>query len=180
MMFDEFLYPAFKEYDSHIWRKKYLWVEEVDYVLKVGIPALKDLYKKFSGKLALPGAPKYMSCLEFEDLIVNSNCLNEKFGSKQLCIMFNLSMMTQVEEIENERHLNMTFIEFIEAVVRVAQNLEIQHLIDDEEMIRENAMEITRDMKNAFAQRPLHMKLESLILIMAKRHLGLNGYNRHK
>ena len=125
MMFDEFLLPVFKEYDSHIWRKKYLWVEEVDYVLKIGIPALKDIYKKFSGKLALPGAPKYMSCLEFEELIIKSNCLNEKFGSKQLCIMFNLSMMTCIEEIENERHLNMNFIEFIEAIVRVAQNLEI-------------------------------------------------------
>ena len=74
----------------------------------------------------------------------------------------------------------MTFIEFIEAIVRVAQNLEIQHLIDDEEMVRENGFDITKDMKAEFALRPLHTKLESLILIMAKRHLGSNGYNKHK
>ena len=47
-------------------------------------------------------------------------------------------------------------------------------------MIRENGFDITKDMKAEFASRPLHMKLESLILIMAKRHLGSNGYNKHK
>ena len=48
--------------------------------------------------------------------------------------MYNLSMMTQVEEIENSRHLNMTFVEFIEAIVRVAEKLEIPNLIEDEEV----------------------------------------------
>ena len=82
LMFNEFLYPIFKTYDSHAWRKKYLWVEEVDYVLKVGLPALREVYKKWTGKFGLPGAPKYMSVVEFEDMIVECNCLNERFGSK--------------------------------------------------------------------------------------------------
>ena len=41
-------------------------------------------------------------------------------------------MMTQIEEIENDRHLNMSFIEFIEAIVRVAEKLEIPNLMTDE------------------------------------------------
>ena len=80
----------------------------------------------------MPGAPKFMSVCEFEDMIVEANCLNDKFGSKQLAAQYNLSMMTQVEEIDSERHINMTFLEFIEAIVRVAENLAIPNLIFDE------------------------------------------------
>ena len=50
MLFQEFLQPAFKNYDAHEWRKKYLWVEEIDYVLKLAIPALKLVFKKFTAK----------------------------------------------------------------------------------------------------------------------------------
>ena len=107
-------------------------MEEVDYVLKVGLPALREVYKKFTGKFGLPGAPKYMSVVEFEDMIVECNCLNERFGSKQLAAQYNLSMMTQVEEIDSERHLNMVFIEFLEAIVRVAENLAIPNIVFDE------------------------------------------------
>ena len=40
MMFNDFLYPVFKNYDSHAWRKNNLWVEEVDYALKIAMPSL--------------------------------------------------------------------------------------------------------------------------------------------
>ena len=131
-MFDEFLEPAFKRFETQTWRKERLWKEEVDYVLKVSLPTLKDIYRKFSGKIAMPGAPKYMCCLEFEQLISEANVLSDKFGVKQLSILFNLSMMTQVEEVESERHINMTFVEFLEALVRVAERLEIPNLMKDE------------------------------------------------
>jgi hypothetical protein len=39
-------------------------------------------------------------------------------------------MMTQLEELENDKFLNMNFVEFLEAVVRVAEKLEIPHLVD--------------------------------------------------
>ena len=80
-MFDEFLYPHFKKYDAHVWRKEKLYDEWVDYSLKIALPSLKEVYKKKTGKFSMPGAPRFMSCIEFEDLIVEANCLNEKFGS---------------------------------------------------------------------------------------------------
>ena len=39
-------------------------------------------------------------------------------------------MMTQIDEIERDKHINMTFVEFLEAVVRVAQKLEVPNLIN--------------------------------------------------
>lgn len=41
-------------------------------------------------------------------------------------------MMTQVDEIDKDRHTNMVFVEFLEAIVRVAENCEIPHCITDE------------------------------------------------
>ena len=43
--------------------------------------------------------------------------------------MYNLAMMTQVDEIEKDRHINMIFVEFLEAVVRVADKTEIPHCV---------------------------------------------------
>lgn len=45
--------------------------------------------------------------------------------------MYNLAMMTQVDEIDKERHINMIFVEFLEAIVRVAEKTEIPHCVID-------------------------------------------------
>ena len=37
-------------------------------------------------------------------------------------------MMTQVDEINNDRHLNMNFTEFIEAICRVADKLSLPNV----------------------------------------------------
>ena len=42
-----------------------------------------------------------------------------------------MSMMTQVDELDSDRHMNMTFSEFIEAIARVADQTAIPHLVDD-------------------------------------------------
>lgn len=39
-------------------------------------------------------------------------------------------MMTQLDELESDKFLNMSFVEFLEALVRVAEKLEIPHLVD--------------------------------------------------
>ena len=36
-------------------------------------------------------------------------------------------MMTQVDELEKDKHINMNFVEFLEAIVRVAEKTEIPH-----------------------------------------------------
>ena len=130
MMFEKELHPYFKQFDSHHWRKKYLWQEEIDLVLKQNLDALKRIYQKFIGRNALPGGQQFMSLGEFSDMINDSNCLSDNFGSKQIAAQFNLAMMTQIDEIERDKHINMTFVEFLEAIVRVAQKLEVPNLID--------------------------------------------------
>ena len=81
--------------------------------------------------------------------------------------------MTQIDEIESDKHLNMTFVEFIEALVRVAERLEIPNLIDDE--ITE---EIEESQRIIFAKRDLPKKVESLMLFLIKTYKP-KEYKKH-
>eukprot|EP00350_Pseudokeronopsis_sp_OXSARD2_P007807 CAMPEP_0170562572 /NCGR_PEP_ID=MMETSP0211-20121228/61310_1 /TAXON_ID=311385 /ORGANISM="Pseudokeronopsis sp., Strain OXSARD2" /LENGTH=100 /DNA_ID=CAMNT_0010879631 /DNA_START=394 /DNA_END=696 /DNA_ORIENTATION=+ len=93
-LFKDHLDPFFTKFDSHRFRKEDLWCEECDLVFKRSLPALKTLYTKFSGKYALPGAPRYMSLEEFVDLISCSGVVDDKFGEREISPLYNMSMMT--------------------------------------------------------------------------------------
>ena len=71
----------------------------------------------------------------------------------------------------------MTFIEFLEAFVRVAERLEIPNLEDDPETFI--GMELTSEQKETFGRRPLHQKVDSLILYMAKAYMKRADYLVH-
>ena len=71
----------------------------------------------------MPGNTKYMSLDEFVELIQNSGVVDENFGGREIGPLFNLSMMTQKNELDFDRHYNMIMPEFIEALARVADKL---------------------------------------------------------
>ena len=80
-MFDNELFDTFKTYDSHTLRKEIIWVEEIDYVLKVSLDPLKNIYKKNIGKSSMPGGQQYMSLTEFTECITRSDCYSKIFGA---------------------------------------------------------------------------------------------------
>jgi len=114
---------SFPSLDCHIWRVSRLWNEECDIVLKKYRPLLEILYKKYSGKETLPGNKKFVWRDEFFELVTASGLVDENFGVREMSIIFNQSMMTNIEELDYERHLNMFFDEFIEAISRVADRV---------------------------------------------------------
>lgn len=67
-MFEQYLDVYFSKFKASLWRKKILHTEEIDLSLKHGLKFLKDIYTRFSGRYANPGAPKYMSLSEFSDI----------------------------------------------------------------------------------------------------------------
>ena len=87
--------------------------------------AVKKIYEKFSGKYAMPGAIKYMSSDEFFALVEQTGIVNDSFGQREILPIFNCSMMTQTNELETDKHINMTLIEFIEAVGRLADKIKL-------------------------------------------------------
>ena len=88
------------------------------------MPTFEKIYKKNSGRYALPGATKYMSLDEFFDLICACGVVDDNFGQREIGTLWNLSMMTQKNELEFDKHFNMILVEFIEATGRVADKLE--------------------------------------------------------
>ena len=54
------------------------------------------------------------------DLITASGVCDDNFGAREIGTLYNLAMMTQVDEIHKTRHMDMRFIEFVELLARVA------------------------------------------------------------
>jgi hypothetical protein len=84
MMLKQNVLPLFKKYDCHAWRKSICWREEVDLALKQSLKALKEIYKKWSGRNNGVGVAKFMSLSEFTDLLTDVNVYNDDFGQKQV------------------------------------------------------------------------------------------------
>ena len=70
----------------------------------------------------------------------------------------------------------MTFVEFIEALVRVAERLEIPNLIDDEMATTQE--EIEEGQREVYAKRDLPKKLESLMFFLIKTYKP-KDYKKH-
>lgn len=98
-IFVDHIIPFTKDFDCHIWRGQKLWNEKCDHVYKRYLKPLKSIYTKFSGKYAMPSAPRFMSFDEFFDLITQTGVVDETFGQREIGICYNLSMMTQKDEI---------------------------------------------------------------------------------
>ena len=64
-----------------------------------------------------------MSLAEFINLVTISGVVDDNFGAREIGTIFNLSMMTQVDEIKKERHCRMNFSEYLEAIARVADRV---------------------------------------------------------
>ena len=164
-MLDEYIKPIFESTDSHIWRAQHCWTEDCDLSIKRQYRTVQKLYDKYSGKFAMPGAQRFMSPIEFTELIDHSRIVNDFFSFKEILPIWNLSMMTQKDEINSDKHLNMNFTEFIEAVCRVSYQLSIPHILDDELPEEDVYGDIER--VHEWGQRDFGYKVESFLLICA-------------
>ena len=57
--------------------------------------------------------------------------IDDNFGAREIGTIFNLAMMTQVDEIYKDRHMQMVFVEFLEALGRVAERVVYEDNIDN-------------------------------------------------
>ena len=114
-----------------------------------------------------------MSMIEFTEIFQECGIFNDNFGSKQLPAQFAMSMMTQVDELDQDRHMQMSFAEYIEAFVRVAEQTTIPHLVQDKESYSlESILDgvVTAEDQLRFGKRPLTLKIESLIYLLCQIH----------
>lgn len=104
-------------------RIKSLWNHKCDLVFKTYLPILKDAYHHYSGQKTKPGMKKFMCLEELRRFCSDSQLLGDAFQDREILIAYNFSVMLQVDEVNNDRHLQMYFPEFIEAFARIADKI---------------------------------------------------------
>ena len=77
---------------------------------------------------------RFMSFDELSQIFLLGGFCDETFGQREIGIQFNLAMMTQVAELDNDRHLKMSLTEFIDAFGRICDKLTFEEDIDDEQL----------------------------------------------
>lgn len=119
-LMEENVLPYLRKFDATEFRIGKLYKETCDYILRKHLQTLKEIYKRASCVDAVPDEDAVMSMGEFVDLMICSGVVDENFGARDVGTLYNLSIITQVDEVHSDRHLQMHFIEFIEGLCRVA------------------------------------------------------------
>ena len=100
-----------------------------------------------------------MSLAEFRDIIMKYELLDDLFVERDITVCFNLSMMTQVDELSTDRPFQMMFVEFLEALSRVAEK---KSMVPLGELPEQYSVEERIQVK-------LDYKIESLLAYMKKK-----------
>ena len=119
----EAISPQIYNYDTMVWRGGRYFVEECDDVLKFYRNALNLIYLKYAVKKVKPGQKPFMCLDEFHDISSHAGFFDLNCVERDVNLAFNLSMMTQVDELENDRIFQMSFLEFMEGIARLADKL---------------------------------------------------------
>lgn len=121
---NEHVLPYVNQNDQYFvpqkWREERYWNEEVDTVYKSYLPIAISLYRKYSGMKTKPGMKKFTCIEELQKLATDAGILNDNLVDRDIVIAYNLSMMTQIDELNSDRIFQMNFIEFLEALARIA------------------------------------------------------------
>lgn len=114
----EYVIPGMNAYDLSSWRTEFYLVEDVDYTLKAYKPILEGVYVKYS--TFGPGPTDKMNLHEFRLMCNEAGFINESFPVREVDMCFRQALMTEVDEIFKGDHLELLYVEFIEAITRVA------------------------------------------------------------
>lgn len=103
------------------WRHSRYWNEEIDNLFKSHKSLFETLFATFSNRHKTPAdRSDFCKVDEFETLWNACGLIEDNFVQRDVAICFNLSMMTQVDELNSEKFMRMTYIEWLEAIARAA------------------------------------------------------------
>lgn len=113
--------PVVKTFDTNSWRSQHYLIEDVDCVLKAYKNILESIFVKYAA--AGKGALDKMNLAEFRMMCGDAGLLKGSFVVRDIDWCFRQAMMTEVDEVLAGEHLEMIYVEFIEALSRVADFL---------------------------------------------------------
>jgi hypothetical protein len=130
------------KHNTSLWREEVYMVEDVDYTLKAYKSLLEHVYKKYAAKEIVPGQKMSMNLSEFRSMCMEAKLIYEVFTSREVDICYSRAMMTQSDYLNKSRHLEMSFVEFLEAIARAADEMRGKDLKSKIEGIVPNLLNI--------------------------------------
>ena len=109
--------PALTGYDSHKWRMERYYNEQVDNFLQAYLPLLDGVYKTWAKQKGPRKKDVWMVYDEYNSFVTSFVDTNE-YPVRDNPLLFNISLRLQVSEIIGDKHINMFFPEFLEAMCR--------------------------------------------------------------
>jgi hypothetical protein len=110
-----------KKYDIGKWKWQRLYNEDCDISLTSKVNFLQTMYNKYSTKLIKPGEKIYLAVEDFLQFCADTEQFTALFTARQATMCFHLAMMHQVNEVDSDRHVKMTFFEFVEAFAMIVE-----------------------------------------------------------
>jgi hypothetical protein len=101
-------------------RDNLYWNVKIDNLYKTHSILLEEVYNKYSGSKCFHGEERFMDISEFEKFVFDSKIQNERFTYKDINLCFSLSMQASIDEVMSSKHLQMTYVEFLESLARIA------------------------------------------------------------
>ncbi|CAD8053199.1 unnamed protein product [Paramecium primaurelia] len=128
-MWNDHLKEEFNKYNTQIFRDTKFWNEQCDLCMKHYKTILDSIYIRYSVKKVKPGQKPFMSLQELQEMCAHIG-LNqiETFGPNIPLFAFNKAMMTQIDELNSDRIFQMSFVEFLEAFARIAEDIDIRQI----------------------------------------------------
>ena len=111
--------------DFQHWRNTRFWTMDVDLVVKEHLDFLRQLYGVWAGSRQQTQIGPKMSALEFKAMWSYYACFNEFYPERDCLLVFSQSIQSQVDELNENRHVFMDFVEFLEGLGRSAEKLSL-------------------------------------------------------
>ena len=110
------------QFKNNRWREERYYNEEVDNILKAFVPIFDALFYSYAPQQIMGRKDSFWLTLDGYTNLCN-NLMDSDFPVKELPILFSLSIRLTTNEIDSDKHYNMIFPEFLEAISRFIDKL---------------------------------------------------------
>lgn len=110
-----------KKYEISKWKWQRLYNEDCDTSLTSKVNLLQTMYNKYSTRSIKAGEKIFLTVDDFLQFCADTEQYTALFTARQATMCFHLAMLHQVNEVDSDRHVKMTFFEFVEAFAMVVE-----------------------------------------------------------
>ena len=150
--FENHYLPYLSKFCHNDWRQKRYYNEYVDNTIKAYLPIFDGLYNSYATQKKIGRKDSISIWLDEFTTLINK-LMDSDFPVKEIPTIYNVSMRLQENEIDFDKHYNMIFPEFLEAICRFIDKL-------SPVPENENKFEWTFEKRN---EQDLYIKIENLI-----------------